>query len=131
RFSRDWSSDVCSSDLRTIPEGPRSWVILGLLSLSASMLPPMLAAGLVVGAYFVGSICFGLVLAGRAGIELREVGSGNVGATNAGRALGAGAGRIVMALDFAKGLVPMLAASALDGRPLVLVAVGVAAVIGH
>src|SRR5690606_39541189 len=83
RFSRDWSSDVCSSDLRTIPEGPRSWVILGLLCLSASMLPPMLAAGLVVGAYFVGSICFGLVLAGRAGIELREVGSGNVGATNA------------------------------------------------
>lgn len=91
----------------------------------------MLEAALVVAAYLLGSVCFGVVFARRAGIDLREVGSGNVGATNAGRALGAWTGRAVMALDLLKGLAAMLVASALDVGPAALVAVGVAAVLGH
>jgi hypothetical protein len=72
-----------------------------------------LGAGLVIGAYLLGSICFGVVLASRRGIDLRSVGSGNVGATNAGRALGRSAGRLVMLLDALKGLLPAVAARAL------------------
>jgi glycerol-3-phosphate acyltransferase PlsY len=87
---------------------------------------------LVVGAYLLGSICFGIVWARRAGIDLRSIGSGNVGATNVERALGRSAGRWVMALDAAKGAVPVLAGRALEGGVgAYAAAAGVAAVVGH
>src|SRR5437870_9083364 len=57
----------------------------------------------VIGGYLMGSIPFGY-LAGRiAGIDIRECGSGNVGATNVIRTLGKGYGYPVFALDFLKG----------------------------
>ncbi|MDP6849975.1 MAG: glycerol-3-phosphate acyltransferase, partial [Planctomycetota bacterium] len=43
-----------------------------------------------LGAYLLGSISFALLLAKIRGVNLREIGSGNLGATNAGRALGPG-----------------------------------------
>ncbi|MBW1906436.1 MAG: glycerol-3-phosphate acyltransferase, partial [Deltaproteobacteria bacterium] len=48
----------------------------------------MLGPLLTLAAYLVGSISFGLVFATRQGVDLRSIGSGNVGATNVGRALG-------------------------------------------
>jgi glycerol-3-phosphate acyltransferase PlsY len=87
---------------------------------------------LVVAAYLIGSISFGLVIAQRRGVDLRAVGSGNIGATNVGRALGKKTGRAVMILDALKGLVPVIAARALlPGEPWWLGAVAVAAVVGH
>jgi glycerol-3-phosphate acyltransferase PlsY len=64
--------------------------------------------GLVV-AYLAGSTPFAY-LAGRAlrGVDLRQHGSGNLGATNVMRTLGTGAGVLVLCLDAAKGLVPTL-----------------------
>ena len=63
---------------------------------------PAFAAALV--AYLIGSIPFGwLVCAGR-GVDIRSVGSGNIGATNVVRALGRKYGALVFALDAAKGL---------------------------
>src|SRR5437764_3995529 len=57
----------------------------------------------VIGSYLLGSIPFGY-LAGRiAGIDIRNCGSGNVGATNVIRTLGKGYGYPVFALDFLKG----------------------------
>src|SRR5215813_14567866 len=57
----------------------------------------------VIGSYLLGSIPFGY-LAGRiAGIDIRECGSGNVGATNVVRTLGKGYGYLVFAADFLKG----------------------------
>src|SRR5207302_7228393 len=64
----------------------------------------MLASAVaVIGSYLLGSIPFGY-LAGRiAGIDIRECGSGNVGATNVIRTLGKGYGYPVFVADFLKG----------------------------
>ena len=60
-------------------------------------------AVVVIGSYLLGSIPFGY-LAGRiAGIDIRNCGSGNVGATNVIRMLGKSYGYPVFALDFLKG----------------------------
>lgn len=63
---------------------------------------------LIPAAYLLGSIPFGLLLARMHGIDLRKVGSGNIGATNVSRALGKKWAYICFGLDVAKGLLPML-----------------------
>lgn len=87
-----------------------------------------------LGAYFLGSISFGLLAARRQGVDLRAIGSGNTGATNVARALGKKTGRVVLLLDLVKGLVPVLAVSFLSkgsDRDWSIAAVGLSAVIGH
>jgi glycerol-3-phosphate acyltransferase PlsY len=60
--------------------------------------------GVAVGAaYLLGSIPFSYLVARRHGVDVRAVGSGNVGATNVMRSVGRGAGLIAFALDFLKG----------------------------
>ena len=66
-----------------------------------------------LGAYLLGSIPFGFLVAKAKGIDIRSVGSGNIGATNAMRALGKPAGIFVLVMDALKGwiagaLLPML-----------------------
>lgn len=95
------------------------------------MLRAMFWAALVLGAYLLGSACFGLIFARMHAVDLRAVGSGNVGATNVGRALGRNAAFLVLTLDLAKGLVPVLVARGLDAPPLAIGATGLAAVLGH
>ena len=93
---------------------------------------------LPVAAYLYGSVPFGFLMARRLkGVDIREVGSGNVGATNAARVLGWRCFPAVFLLDFSKGLLPTLAAvrlaggaGAYDPHPLA-VAAGLAAVLGH
>jgi len=64
-----------------------------------------LYAGAVVQAYLLGAIPFGYLLARYvAGIDVRSVGSGNIGATNVGRAAGVKLGLAAFVLDLAKGL---------------------------
>ncbi|MBX7197432.1 MAG: glycerol-3-phosphate acyltransferase [Sandaracinaceae bacterium] len=93
---------------------------------------PWVEISLLVAAYALGSISFGLVLAARRGIDLRTVGSGNTGATNAGRALGKREGRVVLVLDAAKGVVPALVAAWWLGRQSPWTAsIAAAAVVGH
>jgi len=92
-----------------------------------------LYAALVVGAYFVGSIPFGVVI-GRAafGVDPRNVGSGNIGAANSLRALGKTGAILVLIGDVVKGVVPTaIALYAFRTPPLVTVAVGLATIIGH
>ena len=88
----------------------------------------------VLLAYLAGSIPFAL-LAGKArGIDLREHGSGNLGATNAVRVLGPTAGGMVYLGDTLKGLLPVLVLPQMitASRPdLWAIAFGVAAVAGH
>lgn len=94
--------------------------------------PPWAGPVLVLSAYLLGSVSFGLIAAARAGVDLRAVGSGNVGATNAARALGKSVGRLVMLLDALKGFAPTLAAVLWLGADDVWTAgTGVAAVVGH
>jgi glycerol-3-phosphate acyltransferase PlsY len=85
-------------------------------------------------AYLIGSIpvayIFGRLLKG---LDIREHGSGNMGATNAFRVLGKGPGTIVLILDIIKGIVPVtLLANAFGlGDALSLVIIAVAVVAGH
>ncbi len=58
-----------------------------------------------LGAYLLGSIPFGFLMAKAKGVDIRSVGSGNIGATNAMRVLGKPAGITVLLLDAAKGFV--------------------------
>ena len=58
---------------------------------------------LVVFAYLLGSVLFGEVVAKSKGVDLRAVGSGNVGATNVARALGKKYALLVFLLDLFKG----------------------------
>jgi glycerol-3-phosphate acyltransferase PlsY len=65
----------------------------------------------LLAAYLAGSIPFGLVIARAAsGKDVREVGSGNIGATNVARAAGRPAAVATLVLDAAKGLLPVLLA---------------------
>lgn len=83
----------------------------------------------VASSYLLGAVPFGFVLARLRGIDLRRVGSGNIGATNAMRALGKPLGALAFFLDFAKGAVPVLLFAGVE--PAHQVACGAAAVIGH
>jgi glycerol-3-phosphate acyltransferase PlsY len=64
---------------------------------------------LPLAGYLAGSIPFAFLLARGRGVDLRQVGSGNIGATNLGRALGARWGYLCFVLDVAKGALPVLA----------------------
>jgi len=86
---------------------------------------------LIVG-YTVGSLPIGYLIASRLrGIDLRRVGSGNVGATNVYRAAGLSTALLVIAVDFAKGAGSVLLAARMLAGPSAPVAAGVAAVVGH
>ncbi len=62
--------------------------------------------GASVVTYFVCGIPFGLIIAmKKAGIDIRELGSGNIGTTNVSRMVGASAGALTLLLDALKGLV--------------------------
>lgn len=74
---------------------------------------PILFAAFVAGAYLVGSIPFGVLVARAKGVDLRKVGSGNVGATNVARTLGKKWGYLVFVLDMLKGLAPTVLAGSL------------------
>ena len=97
---------------------------------------PFWTLGLVLACYLLGSIPSGLILARRMkGIDLRQHGSGNVGATNAWRALGLKGAVLVLAADGLKGwLAVHLALLALMPAfllPIAKVVFGLAAVAGH
>lgn len=99
----------------------------------------MIALVLIVIAYLVGSIPFGLIVSRAKGIDIRSHGSGNIGATNVGRVLGRPYGLLVFGLDLLKGLVPTLlaggpvhqAATTPALRCLLWMAVAAACIFGH
>ena len=91
--------------------------------------------GLVFLSYLIGSIPFGLVLGKLKGVDVRQGGSKNIGATNVTRQLGKGLGVLTLVGDTGKGFLPMLVvASLLNGRgdtELWVVLSGGAAFLGH
>lgn len=84
--------------------------------------------------YLFGAVPFGYLIAKARGIDIREHGSGNIGATNVGRALGRQWFFVVFALDFLKGmacvalLFPLLNAG---GQANLQVTYGFAGILGH
>lgn len=85
---------------------------------------------LVVAAYLGGSLPFGYWAGRLHGIDIRQQGSGNTGATNVWRVLGKRVGIPVLLLDIGKGLVPALIGLQIAGAGTAIVA-GAAAVAGH
>ena len=90
-----------------------------------------------LGAYLLGSIPTGFLVAKAKGIDIRSVGSGNIGATNAMRVLGKPTGIFVLLMDAAKGFAAVWLASLMlkdnsiaDLQTLRVVA-GIGAVLGH
>jgi len=95
---------------------------------------------IVVAAYLLGSIPTGYLVARAKGIDIRQVGSGNIGATNVFRMLGKPAGILVLVVDGLKGyaacawlcdgLLPVSGVAAAEAEPYRILA-GIAAVLGH
>jgi acyl phosphate:glycerol-3-phosphate acyltransferase len=93
---------------------------------------PVLQGGLVlVVAFALGSIPTGLWVANARGVDLRQVGSGNLGATNVYRALGPRAGLSVLAIDMLKGALAVVIARRFAPGGLWPVGAAAAAVLGH
>jgi glycerol-3-phosphate acyltransferase PlsY len=89
------------------------------------------SAALVGTAYAVGALPLSWLVARRRGIDLRQAGSGNMGATNVLRTAGASAGALALMLDVAKGVVAVATAQWFAASPAVVMLAGVAAVAGH
>lgn len=90
-----------------------------------------MAALAVTLAYLAGCIPTGLLLARRAGVDVRRVGSHNIGATNVTRTVGVRLGLLTLAGDALKGALPVALAGAAGATPGLVGAVGVACVVGH
>src|SRR5262245_28734497 len=100
----------------------------------------ILPYAIIAGAYLIGALPFGWLVARWRGVDIFAHGSGNIGATNVGRVLGRRFGLLVFLLDFAKGAIPVAAGLALAARldpstpvpPEVYgVGAGLAALLGH
>ncbi|MBI4517264.1 MAG: glycerol-3-phosphate 1-O-acyltransferase PlsY [Deltaproteobacteria bacterium] len=86
---------------------------------------------LLLAAYLIGSVPTGVLLARTAGVDPRQVGSGNIGATNVARSAGTRLGLFTLAGDAIKGALPVLLAPAVSDTPWVSAATGLAAIAGH
>ena len=88
--------------------------------------------GLILAAYLLGSIPFGVAVArAQGGVDLRQVGSGNIGATNVLRVVGKGAAALTLLGDIGKGAVAVGLGRLLKVSPTLLAVIALAAVVGH
>jgi glycerol-3-phosphate acyltransferase PlsY len=90
--------------------------------------PALLVAGI---GFLLGSIPFPYLFTRRRGIDLRTVGSGNVGATNVLRVSSPATAITVLALDATKGGLAVWIADALTRQNTLAVLAGLAAILGH
>jgi len=91
----------------------------------------MLALVLWVLSYLLGSVPTGYLLASATGVDIRESGSGNIGATNVARTLGWTKGFLTLTVDIVKGFIPVFVALQLDLGIAVSAVAGLAAFLGH
>ncbi len=86
----------------------------------------------LVGSYLIGSIPFGYLIGRMRGVDVRTVGSKNIGATNVYRTVGKKWGFLAFFCDFLKGFLPVLVSMRfVSAGSSLSVVVGLAAVIGH
>ncbi len=91
----------------------------------------LLAIALGFGAFLLGSVPFGVLVAKSKGIDILNTGSRSIGATNVYRTLGRGPGFFVLVLDVLKGLIPALLARIWFPDPIFPFGIGLCAVVGH
>ena len=86
----------------------------------------------LLGAYLVGSVPFGFLIGKMRGVDVRTVGSKNIGATNVFRTVGKKWGLLAFLCDFLKGFLPTFAAKTLvSGVEWLPISVGLCCVVGH
>ncbi|MCE5199202.1 MAG: glycerol-3-phosphate 1-O-acyltransferase PlsY [Armatimonadota bacterium] len=81
--------------------------------------------------YLLGAIPFGLIIGLSRGIDIRKLGSGNIGASNVLRTLGTGPAVAVFFFDTVKGLAAVIIAHAFGLNPYLVVACGLMSIFGH
>jgi glycerol-3-phosphate acyltransferase PlsY len=91
----------------------------------------MLGIFLVLFGYVLGSVPTGYLVGRLLGVDVRKVGSGNIGTANVLRAAGKRAAILTLAGDMLKGLIPVVVARLLVTNDWLIAAVAFAAVIGH
>lgn len=91
----------------------------------------LLTIGLMLGGYVLGSVPFSFLVAKSRGIDLRTVGSGNVGGSNVWRNVGFGPFLFAVAGDLLKGTLPTYLAMNLQLPAYAVVLVGLSAILGH
>jgi glycerol-3-phosphate acyltransferase PlsY len=92
----------------------------------------LVTLGLLLLAYLLGSVSFGLLLARfYHKVNLRQRGSGNIGATNVARTLGKTAGVLTLLGDCGKGLLAVLLMQWWESAPWLSALAALSAVIGH
>lgn len=84
----------------------------------------------LIGAYLLGNISPAILLGKKYGIDIKSVGSGNAGTTNAMRVLGKKAGTITLVVDIMKGVIAVLIGRYVGGESIAM-ACGVLAFCGH
>ena len=92
----------------------------------------LLKISLILVAYILGSIPTSYILGKKIkGIDIRNFGSGNVGATNALRVLGTKFGILALILDMAKGAIPVFIGKYFGFSDIWLIAIALTAILGH
>jgi len=86
---------------------------------------------LLIAAFVLGSIPFGIITAKVKGIDLKKVGSGNIGATNVLRSLGRWPAVITLLGDILKGTLAVAIGKYSGVEPLYEGLIGIAAILGH
>jgi len=95
------------------------------------LLAVLLSVVSIVIGYFLGTIPTGYLVARMRGVNIQEIGSGNIGATNVLRALGVVPAVIVVILDPLKGALATLIPSLLGANAWTIALTGLAAVLGN
>lgn len=85
----------------------------------------------IIASFIIGSIPIGLLIAKSKGIDLRKVGSGNIGATNVMRAVGKEAALLTLLGDIGKGIIPIVIVRLVSPGFLYEAAAGFSAIMGH
>ncbi len=96
-----------------------------------SELQPYVSFAAVLLSYLLGSVCFGILISRRRGIDLRERGSGNIGSTNVLRVIGKREGLLTLIGDVLKGTAAVGIASVLTDQEVWLALSAFAAILGH
>ncbi|MEO5361287.1 MAG: glycerol-3-phosphate 1-O-acyltransferase PlsY [Nitrospirota bacterium] len=85
----------------------------------------------MIGAFLLGSIPFGTIIAKTKGIDLRKTGSGNIGATNVLRSVGKWAAVFTLVGDMLKGVLAVVIARELSMGETAVGLIGICAILGH
>ncbi len=119
-----WSAELHSALL--VPG-----VALRLLRVAFAGCSTMIEAGLLIFAYLLGSVPFGVLVSRARGVDIMAVGSGNIGATNVWRVLGPVPGAVVLTLDILKGVIPAAMGHYFLNDASWSFGLGMMAVVGH